>query len=249
MRSPTRSQNITQSIVQDLGVAIVTGKYTEANFPTESTLCDEYRAARTVLREAVKMLSSKGLLISRQRKGTVVAPEDHWNLFDPDVMRWLLQRRLSLDLLIDVTQIRLGVEPVAAGLAARNATDEGREDISRAVLRMMAAEEGDDDPLTSDMSFHVAVLQASGNRFCRQLHEMIETALRFSIRLTNSLKGVQLASIADHKAVADAILARDSAGAETAMREMIQGTLDLLLMLRENKALEGALDDRTPTLD
>ena len=93
---------------------------------------------------------------------------------------------------------------------------------------MLAAERGEDDPLTSDIAFHIAVLDASGNRFFRQMREMIETSLRISIRKTNDLKGVRLASALDHKQVADAILAGDARGAEVKMRSLIQGALDLI---------------------
>ncbi len=93
---------------------------------------------------------------------------------------------------------------------------------------MFAAERGEDDPLESDIAFHVAVLQASGNRFYSQLREFIDTALRFSIRLTNRYKGVRLASISDHKKVSDAILAGDANKARETMRELIQEALDLI---------------------
>ncbi|ESQ85052.1 hypothetical protein AEAC466_04920 [Asticcacaulis sp. AC466] len=207
---------------------IVTGKYRDQVFPKEVELSQRYNAARTVTREAVKMLTSKGLLSARPRQGTRVEPEDHWNLLDPEVLRWLLERNFSLGLLIEFTQIRLSVEPGAAALAAKVATGEQRAAINSAIGRMFAAERGEDDALTSDIDFHVAVLQASGNRFYRQMREMIETALRFSIRKTNDFKGVRLASVVDHKRVADAILAGDSAEAETRMRDLIQGALDLM---------------------
>ena len=237
MRSATKSQNITQFIVQDLGVAIVSGKYVNIDFPTESMLCQQYGAARTIVREAVKMLNSKGLLTARPRKGTSVAPEDNWNLFDPDVMRWLLERKFSVNLLIEFTQIRLHIEPGAASLAAQRATPEERERICLSINRMLAAERGEDDPLSSDISFHVAVLQASGNRFFRQMSEMIETSLRFSIRLTNRLKGVRLASVQDHKLVCEAIMAHDPIEAERRMRDLIQRALDLIIDVREKGPL------------
>jgi len=235
MRSPTRPQNLTHSIVQDLGIAIVTGRYTDKPFPKESELSTQYQAARTVTREAVKMLTSKGLLTARPRKGTRVESEDQWNLLDPDVLRWLLERKFSLDLLIEFTEIRLSVEPGAAAKAARAAGPGERMEIARAIERMMAAEKGEDDPLSADIAFHVSVLGGSGNRFFMQMREMIETALRFSIRKTNDFKG-RLASVADHKAVADAILAGNSKRAEVKMRELIQGALDLMLKVKADEA-------------
>jgi DNA-binding FadR family transcriptional regulator len=227
--SARRGQNLTSSIVQDLGIAIVTGKYSEKNpFPVEADLCTQYGASRSILREAVKMLTAKGLLGARPRQGTWVQPEESWNLFDPDVMRWLLERKFSLSLLIEFTQIRLAVEPAAAAMAAKEATPEAKAAIERALNRMIAAEHGEDDPLASDIAFHISILRASGNRFYAQLRELIETALRFSIRTTNRFKGVRLASVNDHKKVSDAILAGNPAAAEKAMRGLIEEALDLI---------------------
>jgi DNA-binding FadR family transcriptional regulator len=223
-------QNLTSSIVQDLGVAIVTGTYSDRNpFPVEAQLCRQYGASRTALREAVKMLTAKGLLGARPRQGTWVQPESKWNLLDPDILGWLLERKFSAALLTEFTEVRLAIEPLAAALAARAAGPEDKQAVRDAIERMRAAERGEDDPLASDIAFHVAVLRASRNRFYAQLTELTATALRFSIRTTNRYKGVQLASVADHKRVADAIIAGRPAVAAEAMRKMIQEALDLIV--------------------
>jgi DNA-binding FadR family transcriptional regulator len=222
-------QNLTSSIVRDLGISIVTGEFCDDKpFPVESALCTQYGVSRSVLREAVKMLTAKGLLRARPRQGTRVQPEDEWNLLDPDVLRWMLERKFSLELLIQFTEMRLAFEPAAAALAAQNANEAQRSAVALAIGRMLAAGKGDDDPLESDIAFHVAVLRASGNQFYAQLRELIQTALRFSIRRTNASKGVSLASVLDHKRVSDAIHNRDPSAAETHMRELIQEALDLL---------------------
>ncbi|MDI7775092.1 FadR/GntR family transcriptional regulator [Asticcacaulis sp. EMRT-3] len=228
MRGRSEPANITETIVHDLGVAIVTGRFNDGPFPKESELSQTYGAARTVTREAVKMLTSKGLLTSRRRRGIVINDEGKWNLLDPDVLRWLLGRDFSLSLLIEFTEIRLSIEPGAAALAAKRATHDERAGIAAAIDRMFAADQSLDDPLEADIAFHAAVLDASGNRFYRQHREMIATALRFSIRKTNDLKGVRFASALDHKRVADAILAGNPSAAETQMRQLIQGALDLM---------------------
>lgn len=232
---PTRSSYVTEAIVRDLGVAIVTGQFDEKAFPKEIELCEQFGAARTVTREAVKMLTSKGLLTSRRRRGIVVNEEDQWNLLDPDVMRWMLERKFSWQLLIEFTEIRLSIEPGAAALAARRASGPERAAIDDAIIRMFAADKGEDDALTADIAFHLAVLQASGNRFYRQHREMIETALRFSIRKTNELKGVRFASAKDHKRVADAILAGKVQEAEIRMRELIGGALELMERVQKDE--------------
>lgn len=244
IRSAGGGQNLTTSIVEDLGVAIVTGRYNDDNpFPVEGDLCLQYAASRSVVREAVKMLTAKGLLKARPRQGTWVQPESAWNLLDPDVLRWILERKFSLRLLIEFTQVRLGVEPAAAALAAREAGPAEKALIGVAIDRMIAAEHGEDDPLTSDIAFHASILRATGNPFFAQLCELIETALRFSIRRTNFYKGVRLASVQDHKAVSDAILAGDAETAERTMRALIQEALDLMLTADDSgqDPLVGAL--------
>ena len=229
MNTRVRGQNLTYGIANHIGIAIVTGVYSADNpIPIEAELCREYDASRPVLREAVKMLTAKGLLGARPRRGTWVQPEDKWNLLDPDVLGWLLERKFSPALLIEFTEMRLAVEPGAATLAANVAGPQEKATISRAIERMQAADRGDDDPLDSDIAFHVAVLRASRNRFYAQLTGFIATALRFSIRMTNRYKGVRLASVADHKKVADAIIASKAAAAGEAMRRLIQEALELI---------------------
>jgi DNA-binding FadR family transcriptional regulator len=221
--------NLTFRVMEDLGVAIVTGRYSEENpFPIEAVLCEQYKVSRSVLREAVKMLTAKGLIAARPRHGTWVQPERAWNFLDPDVLRWLLERKLSFQLLAEFTQMRMAVEPVAAAMAAEVASRSDIAAITNAINRMIAAEHGDDDPLTSDIAFHVAVMRASGNRFYAQLCDMIDTAARFSIRATNYFKGVEQASAADHKKVADAIVNGDADAASAAMRFLMQEALDLI---------------------
>ena len=220
--------NLTYRILQDLGIAIVSGKYSNEPFPIEAQLCKQYGSSRAVLREAVKMLTAKGLLSARPRSGTTVQPEENWNLFDPDVLGWLLERKISLSLLREFAQVRRVVEPEAAALAALNASPDDKADI-RAIIKRMQIE-GEIDPLGSDIAFHVAVLRASKNRFFSQLSVVTETALRFSIRMTNEFKGVRRASVDDHRKIADAIYAGNASAAETAMRELIDEALMLIEM-------------------
>jgi DNA-binding FadR family transcriptional regulator len=216
-------------IVEDLGRAIITDRYAENNsFPIEADLCRHYCVGRGTLREAVKMLTAKGLLGVGPGQGTWVQPEDAWDLLDPDVLRWLLARKPAHSLLIEFTQMRLAVEPNAAWLAALVAAPTEKVALMEAIGQMAAAERGEDDPFASGIAFHAGVMRASGNRFYAQFANLIDTALRFSIRITNYSKGVNLVSLVDHKKVADAILAHDAPAAEVAMRSLIKGNLDVI---------------------
>ena len=233
MAQPADHISVTMRIVQDLGKGIVTGRFGDGRFPTELALAEAYGAARTVTREAVKMLTSKGLIRSRPKIGIRIEPEDHWNLLDPDVLRWLLEREFALGTLIDFTEFRLGVEPNAARLAAMHATPADKHAIVLALRRMEASERKRDDRLAADIGFHVAILEAAHNPFHLQMRDFIATALTYSIRRTNSLKDeVQHRACAEeHDAVARAILDGRPAEAFAAMHDLIERVL--VLMHRE----------------
>lgn len=222
-------RNLTRQAMNALGQAIARGTYGPANpFPIEAELGRRLGVSRSVLREAIKMLTAKGMLGSRPRQGTWVQPEAMWNILDADVLNWLLERKFSAALLIEFLEIRLAVEPMAAALAARSASDAAIAEIAHALERMRKAEADDDDPLESDIAFHVAILEASGNRFYARLRDLVSAALRTSIQLTNQIKGVRLASIADHRKVLDFIVARDGEQASTAMRNLIVEAMALI---------------------
>lgn len=221
--------NLTYSIVQELGASIVSGVYSsDDKFPIEADLCKQFGASRSVLREAVKMLTAKGLVGARPRQGTWIEPEDHWNFLDPDVLRWLLERKLDISLLEEFTQVRRAIEPLAAALAAERATESDLLQIRNSLARMLAAEQGEDDPYESDIAFHLAVITASRNRLIGQLQELISTALRFSIRMTNRFKGVEFASVEAHEAVANAIIAKKPKAAAKAMTGIIDEAVELI---------------------
>jgi len=220
-------RNLTYGLHETLGRAIVVGDYADKPFPNEADIVREHGVSRSVTREAVKMLAAKGLLGARPKQGTFVLPEESWNLLDPDVLRWLLEREASIDLLRHFNELRVGVEPEAAALAACGASEAQQAAISAGLARMVAAERGEDDPLDSDIAFHVAVLRASNNPFFLQFREMVSTALRTSIRFTNQIAG-RTANIAEHTAVRDAILASDADGAHAAMRGLIVNVLTLI---------------------
>lgn len=236
MTQTPQGHNVTTGILNRLGTAIVTGKYGPHNpLPIEADLCVQLGASRSVLREAIKMLTAKGLVFSRPRHGTQVQPEDRWNLLDPDVLRWLLERKFSLDLLAQFTEVRMAIEPTAVMIVAQRANTRDLAPARLAIERMRAAARGEDDPLESDIAFHVAILRATRNRFYTQLDGFIDTALRTSIQLTNRVKGVALADVEAHQAILTSIENRDGASAAAAMKSILQEVLDLIATARAGR--------------
>lgn len=217
---PKFGRNLTWSLLDYIGKAIVTGEYRDKAFPTEGELAKQHGISRSVTREAVKMLTAKGLLSARPRQGTVVQPATKWNLFDPDVLTWLLERKFSIELLRQFSQLRSAIEPAAAALAARHATAEGIAGIRAGHRLMVEAEAGNGNPLEADIAFHIAILAASGNPFFVQFSDVVSTALRTSIKFTNRIKG-RTADVEEHEAVLLAIEARDAERARHAMSRII----------------------------
>jgi len=223
----TLGRNLTHGLLDVLGRTIVTGGYDRQPFPTEADLAREHGVSRSVTREAVKMLTAKGLLSARPRRGTIVLPRACWNLFDPDVLAWLLDRKFSMELLLQFAELRFAIEPAAAELAARNADAEGLELITRGFERMQKAERGDDEPLASDIDFHVAILRASGNPFFAQFRDVVSTALHTSIRITNKIAG-HGADMAAHGAVMKAIVNHHPGRARKTMEKLLEDTRALI---------------------
>ncbi|NJB88288.1 DNA-binding FadR family transcriptional regulator [Sphingopyxis italica] len=235
---PQLGRNLTYGMLDAIGRAIVVGDYDGATFPTEAELAKQHGVSRSVTREAVKMLTAKGLLSARPRQGTTVQPTTSWNLFDTDVLRWLLERQFSIDLLRQFNELRVAIEPEAAALAARVATVDDIERVNAGLKRMERAERGDDDALESDIAFHVAVLRASRNPFYAQFRDVVSTALRTSIRFTNRVKG-RTANVADHAAVRDAIAGGNPEKARKAMRALISDVLELIDTAKPDGAAAG----------
>ncbi|MFT5136950.1 MAG: DNA-binding FadR family transcriptional regulator [Arenicella sp.] len=234
MSGINRGLNLTQQVADTLGSAIIRGRYNSENpVPSEAVLCDEMQVSRSAAREAVKSLAAKGLITSRARQGIRILPETEWNLFDADVLRWIRDSNPSLELLKEFTELRVAVEPEAAKLAAQRQNTKKIAKIAEALDRMKNAETGLDDPLESDIAFHLSILDASENRFFMQLGRIIDTTLRVSIRFTNRRTGVQAANYAEHKNIYDEIVNNHPDQASANAKQLMDSALAII-----NSALE-----------
>lgn len=231
-----RNFNLSQRMTQELGKAIVCGVYPkDESLPTEAELCEQFGVSRTAVREAVKMLSAKGLISSRPRQGIRILPEQEWNIFDSDLLRWSLEGNPSMHVLREFQQMRIAIEPEAASLAARFADDASIQRIADALEGMREAKEPE-EALAADIAFHESILFASRNRFYIRLRDFIRTALNVSIRYTNVIKGDHDAVIEDHAKVYNAIKNRNAERAKAAMLLLID---EALTFIEEELAAAG----------
>ncbi|SEK76101.1 transcriptional regulator, GntR family [Colwellia chukchiensis] len=192
-------RNLTQQVVHELGKKILQGNYKIGErLPSEADLCQQFNISRTATREAVKMLTAKGLISSRPRQGITVVESKHWNLFDVDVLNWILLGKPDLYLLRHFLQLRLALEAEAAYLAALYASDDDLIAIASALARMKNATNGMDDTHEADIAYHQSVLSASNNPFFIQLKNFITTALKVNLRFTNRMIAVTVAEYQAH---------------------------------------------------
>lgn len=210
-----------------LGMAILSGRYAVgASLPPEPLLCEEFGVSRTVVREAIKSLVAKGLLSTGPKVGTRVMPDAHWNWFDPDVVTWQARCGLTPEFLKDLQELRRVVEPAAVRLAAERATPEDIACIEAAYAGMKQAVEEGGDYVTHDLRFHAGLLQASHNRMLVQMSKALNALLRTSFEISTRIKDGARNSLPLHRAVLNAVVARNPAKAERAIMVLIEGASD-----------------------
>lgn len=211
-------------IVRDLGMRIVGGEFAPGSrLPPEPLLLEGYQVSRSVLREAIRVLVAKGLVVSRQRAGVIVRERSDWHLLDPDVLYWLIQSRPRADFVASLLTVRRIFEPAAAALAARVATDEQRESIAEAYAGMEAARTPQ-ELLEPDLAFHRRIAEATGNDLLAYIGNMLSLALRESIQLSSQLPNTHALSLPRHKAILTAILHRDALAARQATLVQLEET-------------------------
>lgn len=215
--------------MHDLGLGIISGQYPEgAILPGDAELLEHYGVSRTVLREALKTLAAKGLIQPKAKIGTRVRERGYWNLFDPEILHWHFQAGVDEDFLLSLGEMRLALEPEAAALAAIRRTDAHVAELYRWIEQMGVTGVSGQNFVQSDLRFHIAVAEASNNPFMRSVSTLIEVALAATFTISSPIPDSvkHLESVARHRAIADAIEARDPDAARNAMRLVIIEGMD-----------------------
>lgn len=211
-------------MARSLGVEILAGVHAPGMvLPSEPDLLARFQVSRTVLREALKTLAAKGLVVSKTRVGTKVLDPVRWNLFDADVLAWKVSQGLDPVFRLHLAEIRRALEPQAAALAASRRTPENLAELRRCVALMRQADHSRRSFAEADLDFHLAVGAASGNPLMRSVAALIETALVAAFSLSSPVDRAELHAhtVEAHEAIVDAIEARDAQAAAEAMLGVI----------------------------
>ena len=235
-----RARTLVDEAVQTVGRAIVWGEHSpDETLPVEAEIAAELGVGRNVVREAIKILSVKGLVRAGRGTGMVVLPRGEWNYLDPDVIQWNLDHPELRDELIDeLSALRAIIEPQVAALAANAAT-------TVEVLRLFEAYElmaNAPDKfagIEADVLFHRRLFEACHNKMMLSLMRTVFVVLRANFDLAIEVDFVSSRYPDDHKLVAEAIHDRDPERARAIMTALLDKNIENLAKMRRARSLLG----------
>lgn len=213
----------TERIILTLGEEIVTGKYAPgAPLPSEAELCEQFTTSRNIIREVFRSLMAKRLIEMKRYRGAFVTPRNQWNYLDSDVLQWSLSSDYDPRLIAAMNEVRVLVEPQIARWSAERATSADLAAIERAFGEMVAHREDRDAFNQADIRYHEAVMASVHNPVLQQLNVAISQLQQAVFRRTYMPdEGNMPRTLAEHKALFDAIRHQDADAAEQAAKTMI----------------------------
>lgn len=206
--------------VDGLAQQIINGDLAPGTVLDPRELEREYDASRTVIREALRVLSAKGLVDARPKRGTFIRPREDWNLLDPDVLHWQYEQRDDTGFLQNLAEVRAIVEPAGVRLAARRRTEDELATMQECLEESAAADASVDVIVAADLRFHRALLFATHNELLQRMELVIETGLRARDLLVHGQES-WADSLPAHRRVLDAVETGDEAAAEAAMNALL----------------------------
>ncbi|WP_394516983.1 FadR/GntR family transcriptional regulator [Pantoea sp. SGAir0175] len=213
----------TERIIQTLGEEIVAGKYVPgAALPAEAELCERFSTSRNIIREVYRSLMAKRLMEMKRYRGAFVTSRNQWNYLDSDVLQWALSHDHDPRLIAAMNEVRVLVEPQIARWSAERATSTDLAAIELAYNEMVANHLNRDAFNDADIRYHEAVMASVHNPVLQQLNVAISQLQKAVFAQTYMAdSGNMPRTLAEHKALFDAIRHQDGDAAEQAAKAMI----------------------------
>lgn len=215
---------LNERITETLGQDIVSGLLRPGDRLTLDGLQQEFGVSRTVVRDCMRTLESMNLVYSKRRIGIVVQEPGQWSVFDPRIIRWRLAGPHGNAQFRALTELRVGVEPVAAAGAARHADTTARTRITELAGQMRRqGEAGELEAfLQTDIEFHTLLLRISGNDMFASLQDVVAAVLTGRTRQGLMPLCPREEALAGHELVAAAVAAGDSGAALAHMSALLE---------------------------
>lgn len=223
-REGTRSPRaVHDRIAHELGVAIVGGRYKPGDvLPGEERFSAEQGVSRTAYREAVRVLSAKGLVFSRTKSGTRISERVRWNMLDLDVLAWMFEAGPRPEFLRDIFELRTVVEPAAAQFAAMRRDHQDIARIGHALEEMRKHGLKTTAGRAADQSFHRLILLATHNESLITLATSVTAVVAWTTRFARDERDVSRDPMPDHEAVFEALVRADPEDAHRKMLALIR---------------------------
>lgn len=207
-----------------LGREIVGGRMQPGDVVTLDALQQRFEVSRTVARDAVKVLESLGLLYSKRRVGLVVKSPSEWNVYAPAVIAWRLESEKFRAAFVELTQLRIAVEPEAAALAAAHRTEAQAHDIEELAGRLRWLGEAGrlEQFMSVDIAFHRLLLTASGNMMFDALGDVVAQVLIGRTQLGMMPARPRAEALDAHENVARSVAAKDPEAARKQMQPLVE---------------------------
>jgi GntR family transcriptional repressor for pyruvate dehydrogenase complex len=215
----TREQTLTERAQQQVEDLIVAGKLKAGDrLPSENEIGKMLGVSRTVVREAVRLLSARGLVEARSGSGIYVRELNSGMIRDPiDLL--LRSRAIKVS---DIVEVRALIEVHLAGLAAERATSKDIAAMEEAIAKLHTTGLSPREYAEIDVEFHARLAAAAGNPLFMILSESINAAMLDPIRFVYERnKSALEATIREHSLILDRVKARDPAGARQATAETL----------------------------
>jgi DNA-binding FadR family transcriptional regulator len=209
-------------VVNDMGLRIVSGQLPGASTIDPVDIGLRYDVSRTVVREAIKVLSSKGLVDARPKIGTYVRERENWNLLDPDVLRWQFAVDDNPEILEKLHEVRVMVEPAAAALAAARRTSDDLAELDAALADMETSDASTDAIVAADQRFHRGLIDATHNELVIQLAFVIETGLAARDQYVHNHRVSIRDALQGHRDVLESVRRRQEEPAREAMVRLLE---------------------------
>lgn len=214
-----------------------------AQLPSEQVMAGSFGVSRTVIREAISRLKSEGLIDTRQGRGAFVRTDR------ADVpLRLGIDATNPLPSLLNILELRLGLDAEIAALAATRRTRDQMATIQRALKEIDRASDAGGDAVAEDLEFHLSIAQATHNPMFFELIRFLGGSFYSAIAVTRANEGraeeLERQTRSEHKAIAQAVSKRDANAAAAAARTHIENASKRLLSADaefwQSKAIQAA---------
>lgn len=214
-------KNISWVLAEKLAQKILTGEYPpESILPGEMELGEQFGVSRTAVREAVKTLTAKGMVLPRPRIGTRVMPRSDWNFLDKELLSWWLTEDNFEDVVQHFLVMRSSLEPQACMLAATFGSAEQKAQLNTLMEEMVQLKNVFNRPrwIEVDMAWHEHIYEMSANPFLTSFASLFHSVYQtyFAAITQNEVVKLEL-----HQAIVDAIQESDGPRAYAACQALL----------------------------